>query len=253
MPSLELRTTEGVVLHVEVAGAASRFAAALLDALLYGFVLLTVALGLQVATGFDPVGASSFVQMLLLVAGPLVFALVQGFWQLTRGGTTPGKNLLGLRVVSEDGRPADLRAHLLRSLAWLVDCLPLPLPVGLMIAAAHPKRQRLGDLLAGTLVVRAVPVDAREPWDGQTWTDLDPKVLPLTLGSMSRLDGRDLALLRSLILRRGLEPDARTRIIRAVARHYAERLQLEPSGDPQRALREIYLCLREARRDTGGE
>jgi uncharacterized RDD family membrane protein YckC len=250
MPILELQTTEGVVLDLEVAGAGSRFAAALVDLVLFGLTMLLVLLGLSVLSGFDPSGASAFVLGLIALGGPLVFALTQAAWQLVHGGATPGKQLLGLRVVAEDGRPAGARAQILRSLAWMVDCLPLPLPIGLMIVAAHPKRQRLGDILAGTLVARVPVASEGEPWSGTSWSELEPKTLPLTQGMVLQLDGEDLALIRGLVLRRGLDPDARQRVIRGMARHYAERLGLEARGDPQRMLRELYLCLRESRRGT---
>jgi uncharacterized RDD family membrane protein YckC len=61
MPILELQTTEGVVLDLEVAGAGSRFAAALVDLVLFGLTMLLVLLGLSVLSGFDPSGASAFV------------------------------------------------------------------------------------------------------------------------------------------------------------------------------------------------
>jgi uncharacterized RDD family membrane protein YckC len=79
-------------------------------------------------------------------------------------GQTLGKRLLGLRVVRDDGAKADTGPVLVRNLVRLIDWLPLLYVVGaITVFATGERRQRLGDLAAGT---RVVPVDApSEPPD----------------------------------------------------------------------------------------
>jgi uncharacterized RDD family membrane protein YckC len=69
-------------------------------------------------------------------------------------GRTPGKRLTHLRVVSEDGRMLDWRQSLLRNLLRMVDSLPAGYLVGVVAMLISPRLQRLGDLVAGTIVIR---------------------------------------------------------------------------------------------------
>ena len=94
-----------------------------------------------------------------LNGGPAVlfFLLVLAYYLLSEGvtGLTLGKWLMELRVVKLDGKPYDPRAVLMRNIIRIVDALPFLYLVGLISVAVSQKNQRLGDLAAGTLVVRA--------------------------------------------------------------------------------------------------
>jgi uncharacterized RDD family membrane protein YckC len=68
-------------------------------------------------------------------------------------GQTPGKRWLGLRVVSEDGTPPEPRAVLVRNLLRPIDGLPAFYLLGVAVAMSDPRRQRLGDRVARTVVV----------------------------------------------------------------------------------------------------
>jgi uncharacterized RDD family membrane protein YckC len=84
------------------------------------------------------------------VAGFLVLVLLQG---LT--GATVGKFLVGLRVVDRNGRPPGVLRALLRTVFLLVDALPWVVPLlGWLVALTNTRHRRLGDLAAGTMVVR---------------------------------------------------------------------------------------------------
>lgn len=70
-------------------------------------------------------------------------------------GQTAGKRCFGVVVRSDDGRPCTVRAALVRTAGRLIDALPVGYLVGLIAILLTPRDQRLGDLLAGTVVVRA--------------------------------------------------------------------------------------------------
>lgn len=70
------------------------------------------------------------------------------------GGRSPGKALLGLRVVRDGGLPLTLRASVVRNLLRMVDMLPTAYLVGLVSMVASREHKRLGDHAAGTLVIR---------------------------------------------------------------------------------------------------
>jgi uncharacterized RDD family membrane protein YckC len=249
VPILRVETTEGIVLELDVAGAGSRFSAALLDALVYGMPLLGTIVMFFLVSKVDISGAGGFFYGLLYGGFFFVLAGILALVHYRRGGSTPGKQVLGLVVVGEDGQPPGLLAHLLRAILWMVELIPVPVPLGILVIFFHPRRQRLGDMVAGTLVVRR-PRDVaseHEPFATSTWSTLAERTLPLTPGLVARLGAEDLALLRRAILRRTLAPDQRERLLTDLARHYGERLGLEMSANPRIALRELYLCLREVR------
>src|SRR5439155_10322840 len=82
------------------------------------------------------------------------------FCEMTSGGRSLGKALVGLRVVRDGGFPISLRESLVRNLLRLVDVLPWYYTVGLVSIVLSRDGKRLGDLAAGTIVVR---LDRPEP------------------------------------------------------------------------------------------
>jgi len=135
------------------AGVGRRVAAAVVDLLLTSALFVVLA---AVAGELETAGGSFTVR--LENAGFLLFlALVFAYFTLTEGttGRSLGKALLGLRVVALDGRPAGLGRAAARTALRVVDALPfLYLVAFVVVLATPPRRQRVGDLVAKTLVVR---------------------------------------------------------------------------------------------------
>jgi len=169
-----IETPEHIVFRYRVAGPSRRFLAFLLDLLVcYGslaviaVIVLLAALGGGSITGATEslAGAGAGLILLLLFAVQwLYFAVLEG-WR----GRTPGKAALGLRVVTTTGRPIGYRAAALRNVLRAADALPLQDLAGLLSVAglasmaATPRFQRLGDLVAGTMVVVADRAGAAAP------------------------------------------------------------------------------------------
>jgi uncharacterized RDD family membrane protein YckC len=251
MPTLTLRTPEGITLEREIAGPGSRLTAAALDALLIGLVYALLVLTLAVISAVDVSGLSSLVIGILLAGIPLVLAVYHFCFHAFAGGQTPGKRLVGLRVTSADGYPATLTQNLLRSALWPVDVfMPVPLPfmLGVTIITLTEKRQRIGDLVAGTLVVRdeRAHVEA-DPFHGERWSNLPRKTLDLHPGVAAHFEDDDFEFLRELLAREDMHYDERRRLIGSAASFYARRLQLPKTGSPEVFLKELFLFLRESR------
>lgn len=90
----------------------------------------------------------------LLVLG--IFIIEWGYpigFEVINNGVTPGKQLFGLRVVDESGLPVDLRSSAMRTIMLLIDLLPGIAAVGFLSMAMTRKYQRLGDLVARTMVI----------------------------------------------------------------------------------------------------
>jgi uncharacterized RDD family membrane protein YckC len=147
---ITIATPEGVDLELTLAGVGSRFVSALVDLLLQ-IVLLVGVTGTGAAVGAFGNGFGSAV---VLIASFLVFAAYDVLFEVFAGGRTPGKRLNGLRVVRADGSPVTFFTSAIRNVLRLVDILPGLYLVGIVTILATRRNQRLGDVAAGTLVVR---------------------------------------------------------------------------------------------------
>ncbi|MEO8228037.1 MAG: stage II sporulation protein M [Gemmatimonadota bacterium] len=158
---IEVETPEHVVLDLEIAGVGSRALASLVDlAIILGAVLaVAITLRILAGTGLRP-GWSAAV----FVA--LVFLLFWGYFTLfeaLREGQTPGKRRVGIRVLRDTGHPVTFAASAARNLLRIADFLPPPYLSGALLVALHPRGKRLGDMVAGTIVVRDRPADVAPP------------------------------------------------------------------------------------------
>lgn len=160
----EITTPESITIDFELAGPGTRFLALLLD-LLIVMILMSMAFYVlvMVQSGFIAVEASSelsAVARAILVSFILIteFAIFFGYWfflEAFQKGQTLGKRALGIRVMMRGGFPITVSASLIRNVVRLVDMLPPPcFAVGLFATLLSRNYQRLGDLAAGTFVVR---------------------------------------------------------------------------------------------------
>ena len=160
---IRVRTPENIELSYILAGPGSRAAAYVLDFLVMTVVcqalinLIATAIGLLfVALGEDSqlwVAAISTLSFFALYNG--YFIVFEWLWN----GQTPGKRLLHIRVIKQGGYALRFFDTLLRNLLRIVDFLPLFYGVGLTSILLTRDSQRLGDLVAGTLVVYQEPVE----------------------------------------------------------------------------------------------
>jgi len=156
--TVALETPEHVAVEFEVAGPMSRYAAALLDGM-WLFVSLVVLVLLVLAglaiTGAVGRGGDAFLGAAFIAAAVLSFGYFPLFERFMHG-QTPGKRTMGIRVMRRDMAPLDFTSVFIRAILRIVDVLPgLPFPlVGMVCMSVSPQGLRLGDLAAGTWVVR---------------------------------------------------------------------------------------------------
>jgi uncharacterized membrane protein SpoIIM required for sporulation/uncharacterized RDD family membrane protein YckC len=221
-----IETPEHVAVYFELAGAGSRGAAVFLDltllcAAMLGLGLLAGLLGGAAAAGSGIAGVlGSWALALAILA---VSSLVLGYFTLfeaLNGGRTPGKQALGIRVVMDTGRPLTPTAAVVRNLTRLADCFfPLaPVVPALAMIALHPSNKRLGDIAAGTIVVRDRPTD---------WTLGVPAPEteePIEAGPPELTDAEFQLLDRFLARLDALDPAVRERMTQELARRLEARV-----------------------------
>ncbi|PAU52927.1 hypothetical protein BZL41_24235 [Pseudomonas sp. PIC25] len=148
-----VETPEGIDLLLRPASLVPRALAFTIDLGIRGVILLVmfVVLGLLGQLGMG--------------LGTILLFLVTWWYmvlfEVLNQGRSPGKQLLGLRVVHDDGTPVGWAASLTRNLLRFVDILPFGYTLGILSCLNHPAFKRLGDMAAGTLVVYREEMPAR--------------------------------------------------------------------------------------------
>lgn len=162
---LRVWTPEGALITLAPAGPVVRACAWLADLVVRGLLYLLLAFFLMRA------GAVGWGLMLLLMF--LLEWFYPVFFELLWRGQTPGKRLLGLRVISENATPVSGAASLLRNLLRAADFFPALYLTGFMTMLLNARNQRLGDLAAATLVVHDHPGRQRPPADAEEGVPAD--------------------------------------------------------------------------------
>ncbi len=155
LESVEL--ADGVQIHLRVAGPAVRSVAWLLDLLLFFGILMIVqiAVGLVGGLAGDQVGKG-----LMLLFAFLLNWFYNVFFEMGSRAATPGQRKMGLRVASVNGGPVTLPQSMTRNILRVVDFMPAGYLFGLVCTLCTSRFQRLGDLVADTVVIyvdREVP------------------------------------------------------------------------------------------------
>jgi uncharacterized RDD family membrane protein YckC len=164
--TLVIETPERVPLHFALASIGNRFLACALDHAIQVLTLLLILLsGLALASlaswenSLESAPKWVYAVMILLVF--LIFTGYFAFFEWLWSGQTPGKRWLKLRVIREDGRPITFWEASVRNLIRTLDMMPVPFySVGLISVFVTSRDQRVGDMVAGTVVVREREAEA---------------------------------------------------------------------------------------------
>lgn len=230
--TLQISTPEGVELSLLLAGVGSRFASALIDFAIQVLLVTAVSLFAAVvgATFGDGLGTA-----VIALASFGVFVGYDVFFEVLQQGRTPGKRLNGLRVVREDGGPIRFVASVIRNVMRVVDFLPAGYLVGIVSVIATDRNQRIGDLLAGTIVVRerVATLDSARP----EATAFKPPQLASTL-DLGGVSAEDVLAVRRFLDRRAQIPAASRA---QIAETLATRLLGKVPGVPEGTTAEEFL------------
>ena len=217
-PNLVIRTPEGIAFSLHLASPITRsmalaidVAATLLIASVLGQLLVPF-----VAFSWDLLQAVRLVVYFAVIIGYGI--VLEWFWR----GQTIGKRILRLRVVDEQGLRLRLSQVVIRNLLRAVDMLPLLYLVGGVVCALSRRAQRLGDLAAGTIVIREPKIaepDLRGILSGKFNSFREVPHVAARL--RQRVQPGEAAIALQAVLRRDqLDPDARTELFGSIADHF---------------------------------
>ncbi|WP_400163360.1 RDD family protein [Brevibacillus sp. TJ4] len=249
-------TPEHVQLRFQTAGLGSRAAAQLIDGCILFLVNLTLILLFSIVAiddfSFAPSADSTVTEVALAIFLILLFLinfgyslLLEAFWS----GQTVGKRLMRLRVIRDTGQPITFLSAVLRNLFRIVDMLPSGYFLGALVVFFHPKDKRIGDLVAGTIVVSETGATAalsrKKQKAGEAYTPLE-----LTDAQRQAITREDWQLLSSFIARlSSLAPDKKSELGKQIAQRLSERLgwsdRNQVQDDPLLFLQQLHHQLQQ--------
>jgi uncharacterized RDD family membrane protein YckC len=244
----EVETPERIRFRYHAAGPVRRCFAWLLDLVIRGGIVFVVGLLVMLASAIKLDDLSQASQGVVLV---VLFALEWGYYVVFEtlwNGGSPGKRAFGLRVVKEGGYPITFYDSVLRNLLRAADFLPNGYVLGLTVMVGDGRFRRLGDRVAGTMVVVEDQVRVGES------LRLNP---PATPGELEALPARpplsaDELESLELFLRRGdLSPPRRQELAEMTAGIFARRMGVL-TGDPVRFLALVHERAAGTRRRPSG-
>lgn len=248
---LMVETPEQVSLGLQLAGLGSRVLATIVDwmvvALLFIAAVFAMALASLPGMGGAWLTALFVIVFFLLQWG--YFALFEAF----RKGQTPGKRMVGIRVVMDTGHPVTVQAAIIRNLIRIVDLQPgFSGLVGVAFMLFHPQARRLGDMVAGTVVARGArsgtPRDIAEPPPPPPSSNATRVT---SLRGAARLADQEFRVLNEFLERSAKLPKpAYHNLVTRLSNQFAERF---PELDARRGgfLRAVYRAEQAARAGAG--
>jgi uncharacterized RDD family membrane protein YckC len=242
---LTIDTPEQTALEYPIAGLGSRFLAILADTgiqiVLGIFVMILgamIGLGLSSFGGVGPQWTFAIIVLLLFLLNTGYFALFEIFWN----GQTPGKRLAQVRVIKDDGRPIGAYEAIVRNAMRLVDTLPALYGIGLISIFLSRRSKRLGDFVAGTVVVHEKTLEGVRPY---VETQIDETLPPI---DSTKVTLEEVRLIETFLNRRdNLDPAVRTTMATRIANRLADKMELKIFGWP-RTERFLEAVIEECRR-----
>jgi uncharacterized RDD family membrane protein YckC len=221
---LTIETPEQTSLEFPLSGVGSRCLALLLDTLVQIGVMILLLAVLYYASIWTMGSSGMWTQALVILALFIIYWGYYGIFESIWNGQTPGKRWVRLRVIQQSGKPIQVWQAVARNLLRLVDQLPGFYAVGLVSVLFSKQNRRLGDLVAGTVVVHERPLAKID----LGWAGTPSTVAPAGLLGAGRLGIEEVRLIETFLDRRNsLANNVRVRMANQIAARITMRLGLE--------------------------
>ena len=226
---LKIDTPEQIALELPLAGIGSRFLAMAIDTLIQFGLYLVAGIVFFLILGL---GASVLWYVPSTIGPALgIFVLFGIYWgyfaifEIVWKGQTPGKRFAGIRVIKDSGRPINGFEAIGRNLMRAVDGLPGIYGVGIVCMMLNKQSRRLGDFVAGTVVVHEKPTEEVRP----TWNTATED--GTASGGIGQVTAEELVLVETYLSRRfELDPDVRLRTAIQIADRIKAKTGLQPQA-----------------------
>jgi uncharacterized RDD family membrane protein YckC len=227
---VSLHVPDQVEVSYELAGLGSRFLAAVIDAAIFVAVVGLLAFSAWAIRSYitgDPF-VSAFTGWIVFGASILLGVTYNVYYELAAEGKTPGKRVTGLRVVAVDGASVSFEQSAVRNILRIADWLPMLYGAGVVSLLVTGRNQRLGDLAAGTMVIKErldasieevpVPQAPSETAAAPLPPEVSEEVLHAVRAGVRTVSREEEKTIRRFLERRyDLAPDARRRLASRLA------------------------------------
>jgi uncharacterized RDD family membrane protein YckC len=246
---LVIETPERVELHYVLANVGNRFLAAAIDHLIQGAALLVIIIAAGTLSDWRFFASMGVWTAALTVLA--VFAIYWGYFvafESLWNGQTPGKRIMRLRVVREDGRPVRFFEAFVRNLLRVaIDFQPLPsYAVGVVSIIFSSRSKRVGDFVAGTVVVKERAIEAPSLNEIVRISEIEQQRIErsapaLFVADTRRLSKQDLRAVEIFLKRRfELNEPNRTVLAARIAQPISSKLGVSADGlSPEAVLEEV--------------
>ncbi|HKV28459.1 MAG TPA: RDD family protein [Candidatus Acidoferrales bacterium] len=229
--NLTIETPEQTSLDFPLAGVGSRFLAMAVDMAIQGVVAFIIFLGFVLllpavrwATVLGPQWMIAGVVIVLFLLNSGYFAFFEAIWN----GQTPGKRYAQIRVMKDDGRPISAYDSMARNLLRIADELPGMYAVGVISIIFSKQNKRLGDFVAGTVVVHEKTIQEARPFLEIKSDDAGP------VYDTSRITLDELHLIETFLHRRdSFDPALRNSMAAKISIRIGEKVGARVMGWPQ--------------------
>jgi uncharacterized RDD family membrane protein YckC len=229
---LIIDTPEQVHLEFALANIGSRFMAVFADTAIQ-FVLYLILLILDETV----LGGAMFSKMAsyqIWVVALLIFIYFCIYWgyfavfEAIWNGQTPGKRWAGIRVIKDSGRPINVFEAIARNFLRIVDSIPFIYVVGIVTILLNSRNRRLGDFVAGTLVVHE-----RKANESELFFNTPARTTDVALYQAAKLSIQEIELIETFLARRlDIPPEVRQLHGRRIAEMIGSKLGIEEAARP---------------------
>jgi uncharacterized RDD family membrane protein YckC len=241
--NLSIDTPEQIALEFPLAGVGSRFLALAFDSVVQAGALIVVFLTAAFVRWIAVVSVPSLTTWVLAALVLAIFVLYTGYFAVFESiwsGQTPGKRMVGLRVIDVSGRPVTVYAAIIRNLIRIVDQVPGIYAVAIFSVLITRRQQRLGDLAAGTVVVHE---------RSEAFAPSAPELASAVRHGAHKLGPGDVMLIEEFLRRRhDLDSWVRRDAARRIAEKMAGKLGVRIVDDEEQLLEHLAAEYRSADR-----
>ena len=229
--NLSIDTPEQTVLEYPIAGLGSRFLGVLTDtAITVLFMIVVFILAAVLADRLTFVSKLA-PQWILALITFVMFLLNWGYYAIFEtlwNGQTPGKRIAKIRVIKDDGRPIGAYEAIIRNLLRVIDFIPGMYGVGLLTIFMNRQAKRVGDFVAGTVVVHERTMEGVRPYEQGA---IDATIPPL---DVSQVTLEEVQLIESFLNRReAMEPGVRSSMAWQITYRLMDKVGVKIYGWPR--------------------
>lgn len=247
MNEYNLLSSEQVYLKLKLAGVGSRFAACFIDGIFQSLICMPIVfliIGIyefqytKVVLSMPGLWKWWLIAILILISFTILYGYFI-FFETIWNGQTPGKRFIKLRVVRDNGASVTFIQVLIRNILRMLDALPSGYAIGIIAVLISKKNQRLGDMAAGTVVIREDSGDAPTPANYEIRETSWSGIARLHMHEISEAD---FAVLKKYLqCRKTIKRDDLLVMERKLVAFFSRKLALKPeeTGNPEEFLTQV--------------